>query len=117
LGLAREETSLIFLLMDVLQQLWMHRSQSHEQRLNRRVVGDAATALRVAAHPVHKDLDAASKRRQKLLTVLRRTAASRCFAVLVPLNKSSTNFHRVRLHTISPCVALGIGRMRPPPLN
>jgi len=63
------DTSLVFLLVDVLQQLRMHRGQCHEQSLNRRVVGDAATSLRVAAHAVHKDLDATAKCRQKLLAV------------------------------------------------
>jgi len=78
-------TSLVLLLVDVLQQLRVHRCQRHEQRLDRRVVGDAPTSLRVAAHPVHKDLDAAAKCRQKLLAVLRR-AAGQCLAILILLH-------------------------------
>ena len=82
-------TSLILLLLNVLQQLWMHCSQCHEQSLNWRVVGNAATSLWIAAHSVHKDLNAATKCRQELLAVLVRPIASRHLTVLISLHTRS----------------------------
>jgi len=80
-------TPLVLLLVNVLQQLWMHGGQRHKQRLNGRIIGDAATALRVTAHPVHKDLDAAAKCCQKLFAVFRRADTTGRLTILISLHR------------------------------
>lgn len=54
----------------VMHQLWMHSTESHEQRLYRRIIGYAAVALRITAHTIDEDLNAATKSSQELLTFL-----------------------------------------------
>lgn len=54
-----DPTSHILLLLSVLHQLGVHVSYHIEQRLHRRVIGNATASLGVALHSVHKYLQAA----------------------------------------------------------
>ena len=49
----------------------MHGVDCHEERLHRRVVGNAATPLGVTLHAIDEDLDATSQSIQELLFVVR----------------------------------------------
>ena len=49
----------------------MHGIQGHEESLNGGIVGDATSALRVALHSIHKDLDAAAECVQELIAIVR----------------------------------------------
>ena len=71
-------TSGIFLVSDVFDESRVHGVDGHKEGLDRRVVGDAAAALGVTLHAVHKDLDTTAQGTEELLLVI-------CLSVLVPL--------------------------------
>lgn len=62
-----ELTSLIVLLIDVVQQLRVHRVQRQKQRLHGRIIGNTASPLSITVHSIDEYLDAALQGRQELL--------------------------------------------------
>ena len=58
----------------------MHGVERHEQCLNGRVIGNAATSHRVALHAIHKNGNAAIKRIQELCLI---RVALACLAILM----------------------------------
>lgn len=74
----RKQTSLVILLLYVLEELGMHGCDVHEEGLHCRVVGDGPTTTLVALHPVHEDLQLGAEGGHEFVQFF-------CFTVLVTL--------------------------------
>lgn len=67
---------LVFLILDMLEQLGMHGHSVHEQCLNRRIIGDTSASATIGLHPVDENFHLSPQRGHKLIQILLITTTS-----------------------------------------